>query len=351
MLIGLASLSIANEAVYAQPIIEDDIDTEWQQQQVHIVVDPPQVMMLGTSPNAKPTYANYPLFGLIGFENLGLSVVNTALGAAYVLRKKSALGAASDQDPHSKLHFEFGDAIANVMDQIDSSSDWRVRQLSYSQHKGSDGKSSNRKRPAQRILRADHIDSVMFFKFTYFFSPEFDRIRVRVETSQYIRLGTNHVSEKGNRIYEYLSPSYGVVLRSWRDGEREQRLADIAAAYERRVTEFPNNIRAYEEDRKLAEAALKDHEKIPPLMAISEFWTADRFQAAMNDATEHIKEMLHRNLKLYKDPYDDRSRRGKIQHMDHRGNPRMYHLKAVYEHNGQIVYRAKTGHLYSLPQP
>lgn len=338
--------------VLAEAIVETDIDQREWPLRVHIIVQPPQVQMLGTSPDGKNR--NYGFLVGLGYPDYpAIATATTVLQAALLLSDKSKkTRIAKFGEQHSLLKFNFDAAVSNIFERIDDQSDWELLQLETIYFEDPETGVVRRRTNAKRILKSGITDVALFFKFAYYFSPELNQIRLLAESQSFTKGREGNVGGGKNRNYEYLSPSYGVALRPWRDGERSELEAAINSIYGEKVAENPQNEKVYRLERQSALAAIEDNQRIPKAQAIAEFWTDDRLHVALKLATRHMKFMLHRDLQsLFSSDDYDRSKRLTIDHLDRDGNARRIRVQQVGELDEQTIYRGKFGFLYSIPGP
>lgn len=338
--------------VLAEAIVETGIDQREWPLRVYIIVQPPQFQMLGTSPDERNRNYRF-LAGLGSPDYLAVATATTALQAALLLSDKSQkTRIAKFSDQHSLLKFNFDAAVSNIFESIDDESDWDLLQLETIYFEDPETGEVRRRTNAKRILKSGIADVALFFKFAYYFSPELNQIRLLAESQSFTKGREGYVGGGTSRNYEYLSPSYGVALRPWRDGERSERVAAIDSIYGEKVAENPRNEKVYRLERQLALAAIDDNQRIPKAQAATEFWTGDLLHGALNLATRHMKFMLHRDLQslLSSDDYDA-SKRLTIDHLDRDGNARRIRVQQVGKLDEQKIYRGKFGFLYSIPGP
>lgn len=151
-------------------------------------------------------------------------------------------------------------------------------------------------------------------------------------------------------MYEYISPSRGVVLRPWHEGEKEAIIASINARYEEKLARWPHNKKAYRKDRRSELKAIEKRDVVFENTAIEEGWSDESIAEVLQDAIDHLTPFIVSDLEDF-DVDRPRSTAAKsFEYINWYGMSVSRSGIVAARVDGQIVYRDDNGHIYSVPE-
>jgi hypothetical protein len=201
-----------------------------------------------------------------------------------------------------------------------------------------------------RIFRTSDVAYVIYLDLTYFISPELNQIRLIADSFVYTRSElSDNASVFYRRSYEYLSPSQGLVLREFDEGEKESLIEAIEAEYEHKLERFPNNRKAYSKDRRRALKILKNRDIILPMMAMNEGWPGDSVTVGLQTATEHVFQIMRDDLQIIEKMHDEDGEYTRFSCFTRTGKLKEYEGYVVGVLGTNTIYRDQHGNLFSMP--
>jgi len=203
---------------------------------------------------------------------------------------------------------------------------------------------------ASWILKNSDADHVLFFRSTYFMSPELDQLRMRASVDLFSRKSNKpRTRNLYSRTYEYLSPSRGILFRPFAEGEKDVLTSMIEAHFDNKTEEFPHNSRAYKKDRDRILRAIRNRDTILPNVAVGEGWSEESMAFEIQTATNHIIFMVQQDLQSRESDIALNRPIGKFAIMLDNGNSRTIKGNSIGNFENNTIYRDRSGNVFSLP--
>lgn len=240
--------------------------------------------------------------------------------------------------------------IYKLIDQVDAASNWRISEVVEYPFYDDSTYLDMRRIQAEDELSKTVASGVVYLEFVFLLGRRLDHLRVVVNVGVYERQPRSRRPSKKLKLrYQYFSPSRGVVLRPWHEGEKEAIIASINARYDEKLARWPHNKKAYKKDRRSELSAIKKRDVIYEETAIEEGWSAETIVDVLHKAIEHLTPFILSDLGNFEPNRSKPANSVSFEYVNWSGTKVNRAGTVIERTDGQIVYRDKNGHVYSMP--
>ncbi|MEO1035133.1 MAG: hypothetical protein AAFX44_06185 [Pseudomonadota bacterium] len=202
------------------------------------------------------------------------------------------------------------------------------------------------------VFASSGVDTVVVLTATYEMVPSLDQVSVSIAQEVYPRPDSGSTSRpkaSSQRTFAYQSPYREVEYRSFVEGEKDLIKASITREYEQSITTQPD------EEKDLRKALAKELEEldeateIPEDIAIKETWPANALADYLDEAKSHLRYMIEFDWNERIVPEVDKEALDEFYVVNALGVRAKTKGRKIAELDGNVVYRASGGPMYSVP--
>lgn len=341
LLFGVSLFGAGTVTGMAQEV-DEDAEMVLDPYEVVVLVDSVQEDMLPPNDTLSPAWTSVGVLSLF-FMPPGL--VEGVSGVTSLANRDRDADTAVGLEYLAQT-FNFKAAVMGLVNQLDLNSNWLiydVQQRDFSKLSGE---------TVKQIFLGSPVDYVFLVRPRYLFAPDLDQVRASFTVRFYAH--TNKVVGRlratYERTYEYVSPSRGKILRPFREGEKEGLLEEIEIRFASQLDRYPQNEKAYQQERDSAIGLVRNRDTILPSTALLEGWPGTTLDVELRKATEHVTRMMQLDLADIRPLRKEQGDYVRFTALGRSGRPDNMRGYVVAELGENTIYRVRNGNMYSVPK-